>query len=317
MTSYLKKYPVAFQVLVFVGIYIGCTAIYYFLLMAWAMPRLTGVTMADLQLGDFSRPYLLEVMKWMQLLYTVVSFLMPAYLFFYLSDASPLGYADMRRRFRWSAAVLGILILVASLPLVGVLSDFNRQIHFGSLDETLRALNDKAQQVTEAMLKMPRWSTLAYNLVLIAAIPAIAEEMFFRGVIQRLLVRITRRAWIGILIASIIFSLLHGEMLGFFPRIALGVVLGLIYYITGNLWYSILAHFINNGTQVLLFFLFQHHYITYDISVSEPTPLYAGFISLAVLTALTLVLWRYRRTEEVPGLFAAQPAPVPEDEKEN
>jgi len=308
MTSYLKKYPPAFQVIVFVGLYIGCTAIYYFFLMAWAMPHFTGVTMTDLQTGDLTNPALLEVMKWMQLLYTIVSFLLPAYLFFYLSDPAPLRYADMRKRFGWTAAVLGILVLVASLPLVGVLSDWNQQIHFGSLDHTLRDLNQKAQDVTEAMLKMPHWSTLVYNLILIAAIPAVAEEMFFRGVIQRLLVRMTRRGWIAILIAAVIFSLLHGEMLGFFPRVALGMVLGLIYYISGNLWYSILAHFINNGCQVVLFFLFQHHYITYDISQSEPTPLAAGLISLVITAGLCMVFWRFRRGKEVTGMFTAQVA---------
>jgi membrane protease YdiL (CAAX protease family) len=316
MTSYLKKYPTSFQVIVFVGLYIGCTAIYYFVLMAWAMPHLTGVTLTDLQSGDMANPYLMEVMKWMQLLYTVVSFLIPAWLFFYLSDPSPLRYAGMRARFRTSAIVLAILILVASLPMVGVLGDWNQQIHFGSLDQSLRALNEKAQQITRAMLVMPDGGSLVFNLILIALVPAIAEEMFFRGVIQRLLVRITRRAWLGILIASIIFSLLHGEMLGFFPRVALGVVLGLIYYISNNLWYPIAAHFVNNGFQVLLFFLFQHHYTTYDISKSEPTPLVAGILSLAVVVVLCWVFWQFRRGEGVADIFGVVPRAAVTPEKE-
>lgn len=306
MTSYLKKYPPAFQVVVFVGLYIGCTAIYYFFLMGWAMPHLTGVTMTDLQTGDLGNPFLLEVMKWMQLLYTVISFLVPAYLFFYLSDPAPFGYADMRHLTRWWTVLLSILILLACLPLVGVLSDWNQQIHFGSLDQALRELNQKAEDVTQAMLKMPNWKTLIYNLLLIAAIPAIAEEMFFRGVVQRLLVRACRRGWIAILIAAVVFSLLHGEMLGFFPRIALGIILGLIYYITGNLWYSIAAHFVNNGAQVLLLFLFQHHYTTYDITKSEPTPWAAGLGSALIVAGLCYLLWRFARGEGVQGLGAKQ-----------
>lgn len=317
MTAYLKKYPPSFQVIVFAGLYIGCTAIYYFVLMAWVMPHFTGVTLTDLQSGDMTNPYLLGVMKWMQLIYTVVSFLIPAWLFFYLSDPSPLGYAGLRSRFRWSAVLLAMLILIASLPLVGVLGDWNQQIHFGTLDQSLRALNEKAQQITQAMLVMPRWSTLVFNLILIAVIPAIAEEMFFRGVIQRLLVRITRRGWLAIVIASIIFSLLHGEMLGFFPRLALGMVLGLIYYISGNLWYSIAAHFINNGVQVALFFLFQHHYINYDISKSEPTPLVAGILSLVIVIGLCGVFWQFRRGKDVPGLFTRQPRPVSAENDKN
>jgi membrane protease YdiL (CAAX protease family) len=306
MSAYLKQYPPFFQFIVFIGIYIGCTAIYYFLFMGWAMPRWTGVTAMDLQNGDLHHVYLLEVMKWMQLLYTVFTFLIPALLFFYLSHPHPLRYAGLRDGFRISAALISIIILLVSLPAVGVLADWNQHIHFGSLDQSLRQLNQKAEDVTRAMLKMPAWGTLLYNLVLIAVIPAIAEEMFFRGVLQRLFVRMSRRAWIGILIASVVFSLLHGEMLGFFPRVALGIILGLIYYVSGNLWYAILAHFINNGVQVFLLFLFQKKYITFDISKNESTPLVAGIISLAIVIGLFIVFWRFIPRRPAAGLFAKE-----------
>lgn len=306
MTSYLRKYPPVFQIVVFLGLYIGFTAIYYFFIMSWAMPRLTGVTLMDLHSGYVSDPYILEVLKWMQLLYSVVSFLLPALLFFYLSDPDPLGYGDLRKDFRLQPALLGVIILLASLPFVGVLSDWNQMIHFGSLDQAFRQANQQAEDITRAMLKMPHWRTLLYNLILIAAIPAIAEELFFRGVIQRLLVQISRRAWIGVLLASLFFSLLHGEMLGFFPRVALGMVLGLIYYISGNLWYSILAHFINNGAQVLLLFLFQKHLITFDLTASTSTPLVAGIISLAIVFGLFLIFWKFMAEKGVPGIFVRQ-----------
>jgi membrane protease YdiL (CAAX protease family) len=303
MTSYLKQYPPAFQLVVFFGISLGCFVIYNFFFMGWAMPRLTGVTAYDLQNGDLSNAYLLEVMKWMQLLYSVFCFLVPALVFFYLSHPEPMRYAGMRERFRLDAVVISIVILLLSLPAVGMLGDWNQHIHFGSLDQSLRAWNQKLQDMTVAMLKMPNWRTLVYNLVLIAVIPAIAEEMFFRGVLQRLFVRMSHRAWVGILIASVVFSLVHVEMLGFFPRAALGIILGLIYYFSGNLWYSILAHFVNNGAQVLLLFLFQRHYIHFDISKNTPTPVAAGVISVVVVIGLFVVFWKFIPRKSATGIF--------------
>jgi membrane protease YdiL (CAAX protease family) len=306
MTSYLKQYPPFFQLVVFSGIFLGCFVIYNFFFLGWAMPQVTGITAFDLQNGDLHNPHFVEVMKWMQLIYSLFCFLVPALLFLYLSDPHPLEYGDLRHRFRLVAGLLSIVILVCAMPAVGVLSDWNQQIHFGSLDESLRQLNQKATEMTEAMLRMQGWGSLLFNLLLIGIIPAIAEEMFFRGVIQRLLVRMTRRGWIGILLASLIFSLLHGEMLGFFPRAALGVILGLIYYISGNLWYSIVAHFINNGTQVVLLFLFQKHYIAFDISQDQPTPALAGLVSSVIVIGLFVIFWKFIPRKTIPGIFGRQ-----------
>lgn len=308
MNGYLKQYSSFFQLMVFMGIYLGCTLIYYLFFMGWAMPHITGITAFDLQNGFMTNPRLLEVMKWMQLLYSIVSFLIPAWLFLYLSHPNPLNYGGLKGQpFRWGGLFLGVIILFFSLPLVGVLSDWNQLIHFGSLDQSLRELNQKAQDATQAMLKMPNWASFLYNIMLIAVIPAIAEEMFFRGVLQQLFVRMTRRAWMGILIAGVVFSLLHGEMLGFFPRAALGVVLGLIYYYSGNLWYSILAHFFNNAFQIALVFLFQQHYIKYDITKDEATPLIAGLISLLFVIGLFVLFRKFFSRKNIPGLLERQP----------
>lgn len=303
MSTYLKQQPLSFQLIAIIGIYIGLNAIYYFLFMGVLMPHLTGVTAFDLQNGNLKNAYLLEVMKWMQMLYSVLTFLVPALIVFYLSDPAPMHYAGFQSQFRVTGVILSILILLLAMPAVGVLGDWNQSIHFGALDQTFRQLNQKASEITNAMLKMENWGSLLYDLLLIAVIPAIAEEAFFRGVLQKLFIRMTKRAWIGILIASVVFSLLHAEMLGFFPRAALGIILGLIYYYSGNLWYSILAHFINNGVQVMLMFLFQHHYIKYNINTNEPTPVIAGIISLLIIIGLFFVFWRFVKQRPVAGIF--------------
>lgn len=290
-TSYLRHQSPWLQMIVFTGITVGCILVYSLAVMGWVLPHLTGLTMFELQKGDLSNPRLLMVLKTVQLGYTLTAFALPAWLFFYLSDPRPMVYAGMKAPFRGKAFAIALGTLFCAMPVVGVLNDWNQALHFGSMDKALRDVQEQAEAMTRSMLTMSGWGSLAFNLLLIAVVPAIAEEWLFRGALQRLLIRLSR-PWIGILLAAVFFSLAHGEMLGFLPRVALGVVLGLVYYLSGNLWYAIGLHMVNNAAQVILVFLFQHQYIQYDIMQDQPTPLLAGVIGLLMTVALFLALWR-------------------------
>ena len=92
---------------------------------------------------------------------------------------------------------------------------------------------------------------------MIAIIPAIGEELLFRGVIQRLFINWTKNAHWGILITSILFSALHMQFFGFFPRMMLGILFGYLFLWSGSLWLPILCHFINNGSAVVYVYLEQ------------------------------------------------------------
>ena len=82
-----------------------------------------------------------------------------------------------------------------------------------------------------------------FSLALLALLPAIAEEFFFRGVLQRLLTQLVRNGWLAVFITAVFFSAIHMQFLGFVPRVVLGFVMGAIYYLSGNLWLSIAGHF--------------------------------------------------------------------------
>lgn len=287
----IYKYSPFVQLLVCLGIYIFFTFSFYGIAIGYVLPHIYGISASNLQSGDFSDPYLLHVMKLFQFAYSVFSFLIPALVFFIFWHKKPFKYAGLSGKIHWGWALAGVVILFASLPLVGLLSDLNQKIPFG---EGVMAMQQRAIEVTKALLKMHDESSLLFNLILIALIPAIAEEFFFRGAIQRTLVNLTKKnAWIGILLTAVFFSLVHGEMLGFFPRVALGLVLGLVYYYSGNLWYSILIHFINNGFQVVLVYLFQRHYIAMDITQDKPTSVTLGIISMILVVGLFIAYKKY------------------------
>jgi membrane protease YdiL (CAAX protease family) len=198
-------------------------------------------------------------------------------------------------------AALAILVMFAALPVVGFTSDWNHTWH---LSGASRQMEEQAELLTRILLKMPDLGTLLINLVLIAILPAIAEEFFFRGVIQRLFIQVMPKLpWIGITITAVIFSAIHMEWLDFIPRIILGFLLGAIYYLSGNLWLSILGHFLNNGMQVVMVYLYQAKLIHDDPMQSETTAWYSAVLSLIITVAL---LWYLRKRSDSPKLITVQ-----------
>jgi len=88
------------------------------------------------------------------------------------------------------------------------------------------------------------------GLLVIAAIPAVSEELFFRGIVQTKLVAYFKNPHWAIWLGAVFFSAFHFQFEGFFPRIVLGAVLGYLYYWSINLWIPIILHFFNNAMLV-------------------------------------------------------------------
>ena len=84
---------------------------------------------------------------------------------------------------------------------------------------------NNAKEITIAFLKMENIIDLVLNLFLIAIIPAVGEELFFRGVLQKLFIKWTTKKHFSILITAFLFSAIHMQFFGFFPRFILGALL--------------------------------------------------------------------------------------------
>src|SRR5205085_7435623 len=118
------------------------------------------------------------------------------------------------------------------------------------------------------------------SLFIIALLPAIFEETFFRGGLQNFLTRWFKSPWVAILLTSIIFSIIHLSYYGFFVRFALGVILGFIFYYSGSLWLSILFHLLFNGLQVTALYAFSQSGSAKVIKDPEQNfPLWMGIIA--------------------------------------
>ena len=149
---------------------------------------------------------------------------------------------------------LGVMAIISISPLIDVLSTWNQGLQ---LPESLRSIEDwminteKAAEVaTNTLLNTDSWGGFFMNIIIIAIMAGIGEELMFRGVIQKILIGWTKNIHLGILYTAIIFSAIHFQFYGFVPRMILGMVLGYLYIWSKSLWAPVIAHAINNALTV-------------------------------------------------------------------
>lgn len=188
-------------------------------------------------------------LKVIQLVMTVVSFLVPALIFARLYNSNVFSYLKVNVTVSISVVVIVMLLTLFLQPLLNASSEWLTNWHLpaslSDLEHALKSMEQKNSAFIKQCLDVHTVGELTFNVFLVAVVPAIAEECFFRGGLQQLLAeKMTTHA--AIWVTALIFSSVHFDVTGFIPRLLIGAFLGYLYVWTGSLWTSILAHFINN-----------------------------------------------------------------------
>ncbi len=237
-------------------------------------------------------------MKIAQGLSSIMMFVVPPVVYYLITRkerAMPaLGFRAVNKPWLYYI-LIGATLMFVSLPVTNQLTAWNEAMDFSTvfekLEEYLKSLEEAAQAATEKMLKADHLGGLLFNLLIIALIPAVGEELTFRGVLQQGLSR-RMNPHVAIILAAGIFSFIHFQFYGFLPRMFLGILLGYMFYVSGSLWTSILMHFVNNGTAVVLYYLNDKGIINVDVDHFGAMPPTMVVISAAVTIALIVACWR-------------------------
>lgn len=241
-------------------------------------------------------------MKIAQGLSSIMMFVVPPIVYYHLTRSErrmqALGLRSVNKP--WLLfLLLGIALMFVSLPVTNQLTRWNESMSLGSafakLEEYLKTLEEMAAATTEKMLKADSIGGLLLNLLVIALIPAIGEELTFRGVLQQGLTR-KMNPHIAIILSAAIFSFIHFQFYGFLPRMFLGLLLGYMFYVSGSLWTSILMHFVNNGTAVLLYYLNNKGVVNIDPETFGSTQ-YPWLISISFVVTTLLIGWCWWRSK--------------------
>lgn len=196
--------------------------------------------------------------KRMQLIQSLVLFVGGPFLLAFLWSDKPVIYLQLKTKSKPSLYVLVAITMIAAIPFINLLTELNRQISLpealAPIENWMRATELQLEEVTLRMLNVHAVSDLIFNLLLIAVLAGLGEELFFRGILQKIFSE-WRNAVLAIWLAAFIFSAIHLQFYGFFPRMLLGAFFGYLLFWSGNLWLPILAHTINNGIAVLFYYL--------------------------------------------------------------
>lgn len=222
-----------------------------FMLIIWILfgMNLFETSKSQVDITDLSRVGL----KMMIALNQLFGLLLPALLyllFVYGKNSSDFVKFKINERFEVSLLALGILIL--SFPSIQFLTQLNAQL---PISEWMQNTSGEISEYMSEILIMENRQALIGNIFLIGLLPAIAEELFFRGVIQNELIKHLNNAHIAIWITSIFFSAFHFQFEGFLPRLFLGAVLGYAYFYSRSFFIPFLMHFTNNALLVVASYL--------------------------------------------------------------
>lgn len=246
------------------------------------------------------------------ILQSVMAFMIPSYLAVRMGEKNAWSYLKLKRNTRMAQKVaLGISIFIVSYVCVSFLNQWNQNLvlpeSLRAVEDWMRSLEDSAMQTTHLLLSGETILHLILNLVIIAALAALSEEIFFRGALQQLLQEKYRNGHAAVWFSSLIFSVIHFQFYGFFPRLVLGALLGYLFLYTRNLWIPILVHFINNATVIVLSHFWKDTEWMHRVEEMEVTVYFAT--AAAISAAFTILLfhnYKKRCTREASTISVQQ-----------
>ena len=219
----------------------------------------------------------------------------PIVYYFFTRKQSQMKDLGLRKPISPWLLLVGVALMVISMPVTDQLGLWNEGMHLGGLfeqiEDLLKAMEESAAELTERMLNVDTIGGLLLNLFVIALIPAVGEELTFRGVLQQALTR-KMNPHVAIILSAAIFSFIHFQFYGFLPRMFLGLLLGYLFYISGSLWTSMLMHFVNNGLAVLVYYLNNIGVIDVDVDHIASMPMVYVALSAIATVAVIVVSWR-------------------------
>jgi membrane protease YdiL (CAAX protease family) len=191
-------------------------------------------------------------------------------------------YLRARHLPRPNIALLAVLLMSVSIPLVLFALNINQLIPF---PESVKAASEQTETMLRGLLKMENFGELLANLTVVALLPAIGEEIVFRGVVQQQLMRRIANPWVALTVSAAVFSFAHFQFEGFLPRLMLGFLLGWLFWKTQNFWIPALAHFFNNALQVVGQYLYGKEVSSLDLEKDIQVPWLAAAVSALMVVA--------------------------------
>lgn len=249
---------------------------------------------------------MIRMLKVSQTLGVVLLFILPSLLFARYGTQSKIHYLGITKRPALNTTLIAGFGMILALPLINLLADLNQQIHLPAslhgIEQWMKNSEEKSKLITEAFLQGNDVNSLLVNLFVVAFMAGLSEELFFRGMLQKVLIDCFKNKHVAIWIGAIIFSAFHLQFYGFIPRVLMGAYLGYLFAWSGSLWPGIIAHFMNNGSAVFGAWLVNRGTINEDIDTVGTNGaqewIYV-FVSAAMVVFSLILIYRIEKPKHI------------------
>jgi hypothetical protein len=243
----------------------------------------------------------LKLLKYFQVVQAIGVFIIPPIILGFLFYGNSVQYLYLNKPFGFTSFFLVVVIMFFASPFINFIGELNSNMNLpewmSGIENWMKNSEEKAAELTEAFLKVDTVYGLFFNIFMIAVLPAIGEELLFRGVIQRIFTRMTKSNHWGIWISAILFSALHIQFYGFLPRMLLGVLFGYLLVWSGSMWLPIAAHFLNNGIAVIAMFMIDKGMLNPEVeNFGSATDTY--YFAIISMVFIGIFLWLLKRQNE-------------------
>lgn len=238
----------------------------------------------------------LNMTRMVQLIVSVGVFVMVPVLsaaIFTSSDKPFYAYLGQNIKVGFLPLFCAMLSMMACIPFINWFADINEMIFPAD------ANSKHIEELTIQLLTTDSVAILIANIIVLALIPAIGEELFFRGFLQTTLIKHKLNPHVAILITGFVFSAFHFQLNALLPRWILGVFLGYLLWTSRSIWLSTFAHFVNNVMIVIYSFFVPAKLVgdSYLDNVGKDAPLLA-IVSLLIFALLAILTCRFAGNEK-------------------
>lgn len=245
---------------------------------------------------NFDNPKTVIILKLLQAFSVLMVFVLPSFLFAHYWTKEKISYLGIYKRPKNATLIIAGIGMLVALPMINWLAEINAGMQLpealSGMEAWMKSSEARAAEFTEALTKGTTVDVLLLNLFVIAFMAAFSEELFFRGILQKVLIEVSHNKHIGVWLGAILFSAFHMQFYGFLPRMLMGAYLGYLFVWSGSIWPGIFAHFANNAMAVLLIWLSNRGVINVnadEIGVQESEIIYVVVSFLIVASSLLLV----------------------------
>ena len=249
----------------------------------------TIVSTIMIQLGGLT----VATMRISIVLQNLIAMTLPALITAVLISRNPIKLFCLDKLPKWQDLVFMLLIIVSSLPAMNWLVEWNANISLpesmSHIEEVLRTMENEAEEFTKMLLINDSIYSLIVTILAVGVFTGFGEEILFRGTLQRVIELKKVNIHVAIWLTAFIFSAVHLQFFGFFPRMILGAFFGYMLWWSKSLWLPIIAHALNNSSVIINSYIYGLEDLENMNTIGiEQT---GSFPTLAIVSVLVTVVW--------------------------